>query len=172
MQGQQIFLANQRWKMPTDLMRTKYLKHLDPESNLQVHFHLDQQLELLHLVHTKQEFGVPTKVGERYTNRACYLPTRNIEVQALLVQSLLHRCAQHQRMLWQEVQLLQTIALKDVVQQLYRNVSNVQLREYMDAFQQQRDPFLLVLQQQQRGHRSDPCHRIQFQCQPLRRARS
>ena len=153
-------------------MRTKYLEHLDLESNLLVQLHQGQQLLLHHLVHTKLECDVPTKVGERCTSRACCLPIQSNEVRALLVQFLLHRCEQRQQMLWQVVQPSQTIVLKVVVQQLYRSENNGQLREYKDAFQKLRDPSLLTLQQLQRGHQSDPFHQIQFRCRPLRRVRS
>ena len=84
--------------MPIVRMRTRYLKHLDLASNQQVQLHQDQQPLFHHLVHTKLECDVPTKVGERYTNRACYLPTRSNEVKGILVRSLLHRCELHQLM--------------------------------------------------------------------------
>ena len=159
-------------KMPTVQMRTKYPKHLDPESNLLVQPHRARQLLLHHLGHTKLEFDVPTKVGERYTSRACCLPTQSNEVRALLVQSLLHHCELHLRRLLQVVQPLQTIAWKVVVQQSYRSESNGLLRECKDAFQKLNAPSLLAWQQLQRGLRSDPFHQIQFRSLPSRRVHS
>ena len=153
-------------------MRTKYLKHLDPDSNHLVQLHQGQQLLLHHLVHTKLEFDVPTKVGERYTSRAYCLPTQSNEVRALLVQSLLRHCELHLRKLLQVVQPLQTIAWKVVVQQLYRSENNGLLREYKDAFQKLDAPSLLTLQQLQRALQSDPFHQIQFRCLPSLRVRS
>ena len=70
-------------------MRTMYLIHQDLVRILRVLFLLDPKLILHHLVHTKQEFDVPTTIGEKYTSRAYCRPNRNNEVLILLVQSLL-----------------------------------------------------------------------------------
>ena len=152
--------------MPIAQMRTKYLEHQNLVHNLQVRFRQDLQQPFRHLGHTKLEFDDPTKVGEKCTNRACYLPSRNSVVPALQVQSLPHRYEQRRLMLLQEVQPLRTTALINVAQLLYRNVNNVQLRAYTGAFQQQCDLALLAWQQQLRVHRSDPCHRTQCRCLP------
>ena len=72
------FPANPKLKMAIDLKKTKYLEHLDLEYNLLVVSHLDHRQQLHHLVHRKLEFGVPTTIGERCTNHACYPPTQNI----------------------------------------------------------------------------------------------
>ena len=172
LQGLQIFLATQMLKMPIGQMRTRYLEHQDLVSNQQVRSHQDQQLELHHLVHTKLEFCDPTTTDEKYTSRACCRPNQNNVVQVLLVQSLLHRCAPRLLKPLPLVQPLQTTALINVVQRLYRNENNAQQRACMDAFRQLRAPFPLALQQQLYAHRNDPCHQTRCLSQPLLRARS
>ena len=147
-------------------MRTRYLEHLDPASNQQVLFHLDQQLVLHHLVHTKLEFCDPTTTDEKYTSRACCRPNQNNVEQVLLVQSLLHHYERHLQMPLPLVQPLQTTALINVVQRLYRNENNAQLRACMDAFLQQLVPFLSALQQRLHAHRNDPCHQTRCLSQP------
>ena len=158
--------------MPIVQMRTRYLKHLGLGSSQLVQLHQDRQLLLHHLVHTKLEFDVPTKVGARYTSRAYYRPIRSNEVRALLVQSLLHHFELHRPKLLQVGQPLQTIVWKAVVQQLYRNENNGQLREYRGASPRPSDPSLLTSQQLQRALQNDPSRQILSRCQPLRRVRS
>ena len=152
--------------MPTDLKRTRYLEHLNPVSNQQVLFHLGQQLALHHLVHTKLEFGDPTTTDVKYTSRACCRPIQSNVEQALLAQSSLPHCAQHLQMPLPLVQPLQTTALINVVQQLYRNENSVQLRACMDAFQQQLVQALVALPPQQHEHQIGPCHQTLYRFQP------
>ena len=132
--------------MPTDLMRTRCRAHQDLAPNHPARFRRARQLRLHHLVHTKQGCGDPTTTGERYTSHACYLPTRSNEVQELQAQSLQFHCVQHLPMPLPLVQPLQTTALIDVVQQLYRNVSNVRRRACTDASRQRCDLLGEVLQ--------------------------
>ena len=153
-------------------MRTRYLEHLGLVSNLQVRFHQDQQLVLHHLVHTKQEFGDPTTTDGKYTSRACCRPNQNNVVQVLQVQSLLRHFAQHLLMPLPLVRPLQTTALINAVQQLYRNENNVQLRACKDAFLQRLVPFLSAWQLRLRAHQSDPCHQTRCPSQPSLHAHS
>ncbi|CAB4941933.1 unannotated protein [freshwater metagenome] len=146
--------------------RTRYLIHLDLAHNHRVLSHLHQELRLRRWGHTKLECDVPTRVGARCTNRACCRPIQNNVAQALLVQSLLDHRALHLQRLLQVVQLSQTIAAINVVQQLLCTVSNVQRSECMAASLQQLDPSDATLQLQQRALRSDPCHRIVCRCPP------
>ena len=152
--------------------RTKYLKHQDLACIHPALFHLRQQLILLHLVHTKQEFCDPTTIVWRYTNRACYLPTQNNVVPSLLVLSSRGHRELHPLQLSQVVQLLRTIAKINVVQQLLRNVGNVQLSVNKDAFPNQFDHPYATVQQLLCALRNGPCHQIVYLFQTSRRARS
>ena len=165
-------LANLMLRMAKAQKRTRYLIHLDLAHSQQVVAHLVRKQLLHHLVHRKLEFDVPTKVVWRYTNHACYLPTRNILVTSRLVQSLPCHFAQHHQLLLQVVLLLQTIVLKVLVQLLSHIFGNDQLREHKDASLQLRDLASLTLQQLLYEHRIDPCHQILYRYQPLHRAHS
>ena len=147
-------------------MRTRYLIHLDLAHNHRVLSHQHQELRLRHWGHTKLECDVPTKVGARYTNHACCRPIQNNVAQALLVRSLLDHRALHLQPLLQVVQLSQTIAAINVVQQLLYNESNVPRSVCMAASLQQLDLSDATLQLRQRGLRSDPCHQIVCRCPP------
>ena len=152
--------------MPIAQKRTRYLEHQNLARNQLAQFRQGQQQPFHHLGHTKLESDDPTKVGERCTSRACYLPSQSSVALTLQVQSLLHRCEPHLLMLLQEVPLLQTTALISAVQLLCRNVNSDQLREYMDASRQQCDRVPLISPRLQYEQRSDPCHRIQCRCLP------
>ena len=149
------------WKMPIAQMRTKYLEHQNLVHSQQVRFRQARQQPFHHLGHTKLECDVPTRVGVKYTSRACCRPNQSSVVLTLQAQSLPRRYEPHLLMLLQGVQPLRTIALINVVQPLYRNVNSDQLREYKDVSQQRCDLILLAWQQRQHERRSDPCRRTQ-----------
>ena len=77
-----FYLANLMLRMPTDQMKTMYLKRLDHELIQPLFYNIFLQVFLLQFhywqqkffdpAHTMLEFGVPTKVVERYTMVECF----------------------------------------------------------------------------------------------------
>ena len=164
--SQHFLVANLMLKMAKGLMKTRYPKHLDLVPIRQVLFRLVRQLRLHHLVHTKLEFDVPTKVGARYTSHACCRPNQSIAVLIQVVRFLLAHFEPHLRLPLQVVLLSQTTVSKVLAQQWCRNASSAQPHEYMVVFQKQLDPSLLILQPRQLEQQSDPFHQTQCQCHP------
>jgi len=153
-------------KMAKALKRTKYQEHLHLEPNLLAQFHLDQQLLLHHLGHTKLEFDVPTKVVWKYTNHAFHQPTQSSEVPFQLVKSLLCHFELHRQLPLQVVQLSQTIAKISVVQQLFGNANSGRRYASMGASPNQAVHLCEVLLLPRVVHQSGPFHQTWYWCLP------
>ena len=97
--------ASQVLKMAIGQMRTRYQVHLDLGCSRLAEHHQGRRQLLHHLGRNKQAGDVPTRVGERYTSRACHQPTQSNVVKALQVRSSLDHRELHLLQLLQAAQL-------------------------------------------------------------------